>query len=90
MTLKQCKHIKETALKLLVFDRVGRTWSGRDGQCGQTWMGSLSLGRVVSTAIIRRRRSTISMQICSPMPGRCTFSATSSPVLLRRPLYTCT
>ena len=52
-------------------------------------MGSLSLGRVVSTAIMSRLSSTMSTQICSPIPGRCTFRATSSPVLLNFPLYTC-
>ena len=31
----------------------------------------------------------MSMQICSPMPGRCTFSAASSLVLLKHPRYTC-
>ncbi len=56
---------------------------------GLTWIGRLSLGRVESTAIMRRRSSTMSTQICSPIPGRCTFRATSSPVLLNLPLYTC-
>ena len=31
----------------------------------------------------------MSMQICCPMPGRCTFSANPSPVLLKHPRYTC-
>ena len=52
-------------------------------------MGSFSLGRLVSTAIMRRLSSTMSTQICSPIPGRWTFRATSSPVLLNFPLYTC-
>lgn len=42
----------------------------------------------LSTAEMTRRRSTMSCAICSRMPGRCTFTATSSPVDLSRPLYT--
>ncbi len=55
----------------------------------RTCSGRLRRGREASKAVMSRRSSTMSIAMFSPIPGRCTFRATSSPVLRSRPLYTC-
>lgn len=44
----------------------------------------------LSMTPMRRRSSSMSMAMWSPMPGLCTLTATTSPVERRTPLYTCT
>lgn len=47
-------------------------------------------GNTLSTIVMKRRSRTMSTAMASPMPGRCTLTATSSPVSRSLPLYTCT